>query len=416
MNAFGNTLAALSFISFVLLIPAMSWHCKCKNIPAASLIFWLMFDNLTNFINACIWSGDNFYEVYDGKGYCDVTLKLLSGSSSGKVACISALTMNLYFVLAAKNIALIDNKSKKKLAANIVICWFLPIFVMCTNYLIQVVRYSIFRYKGCANIYVDSVATIMLYSIWPFLWSIVGLIFACLTTFQYFKFRKDVKDILRCTNTGLDIKRFARLLIFSFLVICACFPLATIYFVRDLKNELQPYSFAEIHSEDWGVITFWDFDREGAYTTWITVALSVVTFLLFGIGSDAIEMYKRFFAKLGFNQFSKSLTNNQTFQLSKEYSGLSKSTRYDSNISSSAKSKSTFGEETFVHSPVNLENEQNSPFTLVSKQSDIKFSTEPVDIEKGSTSLEEELGYIDASFNDLSDVGFDYNYQVKQNR
>lgn len=428
MNNFGNTLAALSFISFVLLVPAFAWHCRCKNIPASSLIFWLMFDNLVNFINACIWSGDNFSEVYGGQGYCDVVLKIGSGSSSGKVACISGLAMNLYFVLAAKNVALIDNRSKKKLAANIIICWFQPIFIMATNYIIQVVRYSITRYRGCINVYDESIATIMLYSVWPLVWSVVGLIFAFMTTFQYFKIRNDVKDILRCTNTGLDIKRFARLLIFSFLVICACFPLAVIYFVSDVRNTSMNFSFAAVHSEGWSTITYWDFGTLFTYTSWITIGLSVITFLLFGIGSDALELYKHFLYKIGVILGNNS-GNILSFQLSKECSKLSKSTRFDSNTTStSARSKVTFGSSRFggaTLEPINSnrmvdfqdydelisQNEENlSPFTLTSKQSVVKFETESFDLEKGSTNIEE-LGY-----DDVADTGFGYNYQVKQKK
>ena len=106
---------------------------------------------------------------------------------------------------------------------------------MAVHYIVTGSRYAIVKYQGCSTIYSATYASLLLVSIWTVLWSIVALIFAVLTLITFFRKRKDVKDILLCTNSGLNIKRFARLLIFSFLIVFAMIPLSLYYFVSQAE-------------------------------------------------------------------------------------------------------------------------------------------------------------------------------------
>jgi pheromone a factor receptor len=77
---------------------------------------------------------------------------------------------------------------------------------MCTNYIIQTSRYVIIKYRGCTVTYALSPVSIVLYSMWNIIWAAVAVVFSVLTLVTYFRKRKDVKDILRCTNSGLNLK------------------------------------------------------------------------------------------------------------------------------------------------------------------------------------------------------------------
>ena len=116
---------------------------------------------------------------------------------------------------------------------SLAMCLITPIFIMCTNYIIQTSRYVIIKYRGCTVTYALSPVSIVLYSMWNIIWAAVAVVFSVLTLVTYFRKRKDVKDILRCTNSGLNLKRFARLLIFSVLIVIALVPVAVYYFVTD---------------------------------------------------------------------------------------------------------------------------------------------------------------------------------------
>ncbi|KAI5969142.1 STE3 [Candida margitis] len=294
MNSGAAGTAAFTIIAFFLLIPPLSWHAKSRNIPAILLVTWLMLVNLIGFINTMIWSGDDFDTVYDGQGWCDVTTKIEAASSLGKLCAIACLSMNLYFILCAKNPSFIDNKNWKKVWIDLTICLLTPVLIMIFIYITQARRYAIVRYQGCITVFSSTNATIGLYLVWPLIWSFVALFFATLTLYKYFQKRKDVKDILKCTNSGLNLKRFARLLIFSILIVFVMTPLSIYYFAQKVSFTQYPFHWEEVHSPEWGDIYFADFGFFSVIDRLVNSSISIVAFLLFGLGTDALKMYRSF--------------------------------------------------------------------------------------------------------------------------
>lgn len=304
MDSQGILLSTFSLFAFLLLLPAFIWHCRCKNTPAIFLIFWLLFLDLNSFICAIIWSNENFYENWDGKVYCDIALKLELGSSCGKIAAVSALALNLYMVLCAKNPIFMGAKSKRKLFLDLAICLITPIFVMSTSYVVQASRYVVGRYRGCTNTFYYTYLSLIFYSIWNLIWAVVALVFAALTLIKYFTKKKDVNNILKCTNSGLNFRKFARLLIFSILIIIALVPLAVYNFASDAKYYRGPFIWKEIHTSYWGEIVYYDLGISTCYDRFIDIGLSFIAFIIFGLGSDALTMYKKILGHIGFSHFS----------------------------------------------------------------------------------------------------------------
>lgn len=304
----GQVIAAFSLIAFFLLIPPFFYHCRNKNIPACSLIFWLCYGNLTGFINAIIWSGENFAEVTEAKGYCDVTSRIGTASTSGVLCSIAALIFNLYMIIAAKNHLFLAKGSRRRLCTNLAMCWLTPVMIMGTSYIVQSERYVILRYLGCAAVFSLSYVTLLLVSMWVFIWSAVAFVFALLTVITYLKKRHDISDILRCTNSGLNLRRFARLLIFGLLIMFVMAPYSIVRLVSDIRTYgLSGFSWSEIHNANWNDIYAYDLGFWSRMTSRvIQIVLSVITFLLFGMGTDALDMYRTFFCACGITYFGKA--------------------------------------------------------------------------------------------------------------
>lgn len=292
MNNIGRTFAALSFIAFAILLPPFCWHCKSRNTPAAALIFWLLYSNLNSFIGAIIWSSDDFYLKYDGKGFCDVLSKLNSGSNSGKICAAACIAIHLFLVLKGASHQLINNKSTKKIIMDLSICFATPIFVMSTIFIVETRRIAIVRYTGCSRLYAPDWVSVVIYHIWNLIWSTVAVTFAILTVILYFRKKYDVKDLLKCTNSGLNIKRFARLLIFSLLIIFTLLPISAYLIALDAPNFGGAYEWSLVHGPDWNETAFFDLGATGLYEKYIDIGVSVIAFLLFGLGTDAVSMYK----------------------------------------------------------------------------------------------------------------------------
>ncbi|CAH6719576.1 pheromone a factor receptor [[Candida] jaroonii] len=301
MNAIGNLFTGLSFIGLVILVPPFVWHIKNVNLPAVFLIFWLLFSNLTGFVDAIIWSGDDFYDQYDGRGLCDVTIKLKLGSVTGKLCAVSALSLQLFMILRANNLRFMNNRTKFKIIFDCVFCLTTPVIIMSLSYLVQGARIGVLRYYGCSGIYYSWVYLVIQSSM-MLMWSLVATVLAVLTVYTYFRKKIDVKDILKCTNSGLNLKRFARLLIFSSIIILTLTPLSIYTFVGDVTTEQfrMRYNFHFIHNPLlWNYTYFVEAPLKILYFRWIDIGLSIITFLIFGIGTDAIELYKSILIRCG---------------------------------------------------------------------------------------------------------------------
>lgn len=291
-------LIALSTFAVLLLIPPFIWHIKALNIPLITLICWLLLMNLEIFINAIIWGGEDFTTRFNGVGYCDVMVKLQVGANVGISSSIAGVMFNLYRILKADS-AIPAPRSFKKVATDLSISLLTPVFVMALNYLVQSRRFYILQYTGCQSVTSLSWLTIVLYSMWMVIWSLVGVVFAFLIIITYFKKRKDVSDILKCTNSGLNLVRFAKLLTFCCTLILIMFPLSMYIFTDGISRVENTYDFSLIHSGAiWDLISYLPM-KKPYYISWIYLALAYLVFIFFGLGSDAIEMYLQTLSQIG---------------------------------------------------------------------------------------------------------------------
>lgn len=295
-------MAVCSLIAIILLIFPFVWHIKVsKSIPTLCLIFWLAFENLENCINAFIWSGEDFYTKWDGKVYCDIVTRIYVGSSTGKACALTAISLNLYMILLGNStfVARQGLLARRKNLINCAICLINPIVVMVLEFFVAAQRYGIGRFEGCLPLMAATWVTLIFYSIYPFLWSIASFVFAVMTIGLYIKKRRDVKDLLRCSDSGLNLKKFARLLVYSVLVTIVIVPTSIFMFVMDVHDYFSgAYNWSEIHWEHWGEIFFLEGEYSFMATSWINFGLSIVTFVLFGLGSEAIKMYRDFFYRV----------------------------------------------------------------------------------------------------------------------
>ena len=296
--SYKSTIIGLCSLALISLIPPLAWHTHSRNIPAIILITWLLIMNVTCIVNAAVWSDVDFMNRWDGKGWCDIVIKLQVGANIGISCAVTNITFNLHQILKAENV-LPESNSLKKICIDLLISLFTPVAVMGFSYLLQVFRYGIARYNGCQNLLSPTWITTVLYTMWMLIWSLVGTVYACLVLYVFYKKRKDVRDILHCTNSGLNLTRFARLLTFCFIIILVMFPFSIFTFVQDLKQVSGTYDFKGTHSKEfWDVIIKFD-PGKPVYSVWLYVLMSYVVFFIFGLGTDALNMYSGFLRVIG---------------------------------------------------------------------------------------------------------------------
>ena len=259
--SYQSSIVGLCAIAVLLLLPPLAWHTQTRNTPAVILILWLFLMNITFLVGACIWSAEDFMIRWNGKGWCDIVVKLQVGANVGMPCAVTNIVYNLHTILRA-NTVLPELDSWKKICCDLAITMTTPVIVMVLSYVVQVARFGIVRYNGCQNIMSPTWVTTVLYTMWGLIWSIIGMVYALLVLFIFHQKRKDIRDILYCTNSKLNLARFSRLLILCFLIILIMFPLSLYAVVEDVRSFQSHFSFKETHSSaTWNIIPQFDEGR-----------------------------------------------------------------------------------------------------------------------------------------------------------
>ncbi|QLL30387.1 hypothetical protein HG536_0A02040 [Torulaspora globosa] len=338
-----SNVIGLCTVAFVLLVPPLAWHSQNKNVPAIVLISWLIVMNLSYIVAACVWSGEDFASRWSGKGWCDVVVKLQVGANVGISCAVGNIVNNLHSVLKADSV-LPEAGSWRKIGRDLAVCLVPPVVIMGLSYLVQMYRFGVTRYYGCLNLLSPTWVTTVLYTMWPFVASTVAAVYASMVLYIFYRKRKDVKDILHCTNSKLNLTRFARLLIFCCLIILVMFPLSIYALVEDVKSFNGHYSYKETHSSAlWNVIP--KIDAGGRLlTVWIYVLMSYLVFFIFGLGADALHMYANFLRsiKLGFivDALGRLIEKSKDRKIAKLLGKISSSEYKDEFFSDSSMEKS----------------------------------------------------------------------------
>ncbi|OEJ86627.1 Pheromone a factor receptor [Hanseniaspora osmophila] len=290
---FQPAIVALSSLALLALIPPLIWHTKTKNISALMTIVWLFLYNLKSLVDAAVWSGKGlaFFNSWDGKGWCDIMIKIEVGAYVGVPCCIARIAYELTEIIKAETI-LPDRTQVSYLCKEFAIVTFPPIIAMVLSYFVQLFRFGIFTYSGCQNIFSTSWVMIVVYAVWPFVVSVVALILSTRLLIVFYIKRKDARDILQCTKSGLTLTRFSRFIFFCFLIILIMFPSSLYTFIKTCKKVTGTYSYPKIHENDSWWTIFKLANEKPLLSIWLFHTMSYCAFFIFGTSSDALKMYK----------------------------------------------------------------------------------------------------------------------------
>ena len=338
----------LSLIAIFLDIPPFVWHVKNRNLPAASLVFWILLPLSFDFINALIWPTDDTSKWWCGYGLCDVEVKFLLASTTGLPGSLAGIMRNLALILDTENTVLVQSltQRRKKLVAEILLSFGFPIYMICIHYIVQPTRYYIFAIAGCVTSFDDSWPTVILVWIWPsllcfmaayyssksipspFFWSYSS--FVVLVTVRMLKYRRDFSSILESSNSNLTKSRFKRLFFMSATMVLIVLPVELYTLYRSVSFPLIQYDWKAIHGSSWSEIIMVPTGGKVFYDHWIHIAIAFALFFFFGLGKDAIRMYRRWLSKVGFDAIFPLLREDspasRTINTSARQGGFSSST------------------------------------------------------------------------------------------
>lgn len=352
----GILFIVFSILAFIVLIPPTIYHCINKNIPAISLMIWFAYINLVGIINAIIWSGNNYVNVTKAPGYCDLTVRITSGANLGLLCATTCLIFNLYMVISAKSYKFLNAESSTKKLVNVIMCWLNPVIVMGVSIIAQSGRYAIVKYRGCIAIYNYGIMSIVLSSLWNVLWVFAAVTFATLVIIEYIRKRRDLNDLLKCSNSGLNTRKFARLIIFSMIIIVVLSPVVLVGFYYDLVNASRYKDSVHINDPGWNNIFYINGGARSIVQRLIEIVLSFCAFFLFGLGTEALNMYRNIFTSIGLIK-NKEVIDSPDL----EFQGLRKHSSIKSITDETLGSENWFGPSACERYIISTTREDNLP-------------------------------------------------------
>ncbi|KAF0278000.1 hypothetical protein FOG50_01144 [Hanseniaspora uvarum] len=325
-----GSLQGLSILAIISIIPSFCWHIKTKNISALTLLAWLFLYNLKTFVDATIWSKDiiDLMTGWDGKGWCDVIIYIEVGAYVAVPCCVCRLAYELTTIIKAENI-LPDRSKLTYILKELAICNSLSFLCMLMSYFIQINRYGLTTYNGCQPFLSATWVTILLYSIWPFFVSTLGTFFSFRLLYIFYQKRRDAKDILHCTDSGLTLSRFSRFIFFCMLIILIMFPVSIYNFINTCTKVKGRYSYHKYHKDG----AWWEIPKIGTdrafYSVWIYMAMAYASFFIFGTSTDALNMYLDLLKKLGLKNFIERKQAKMQEKRQKEYNKMLQTACYN---------------------------------------------------------------------------------------
>lgn len=174
-------LPILSFLSIALSISPLILHAKNRNLPATALICWCTALNVFNIINSLVWPNDNISTWWDGKGLCDVELKIMVASYVAVPGCLVGMFRSLAMVMDTSRATRTPSKTLRwrNRAINLLFCVVIPIIAMITHIVWQKSRYLLFSISGCVNNFDESWVSLVLAFIWPPVLCLIAGYYCC---------------------------------------------------------------------------------------------------------------------------------------------------------------------------------------------------------------------------------------------
>ncbi|KAK5201574.1 a-factor receptor [Cryomyces antarcticus] len=177
---------------------------------------------------------------------------------------------------------------------------------MIIHYVVQPSRYYLWGISGCSASVDNSWVFIVLIVIPPLLLSLADAYYSGLVIFRLHRYRLHFSRLLAASNTTKS--RFMRLFIMSQILIFAFVPIQVYIFYLNMQLPLLPYSWNEVHSAAaWAQIVMIPSFGTVLFDRWIRVVCGFLVFVFFGVGADAVLMYKSWLLALGCGRIFPSL-------------------------------------------------------------------------------------------------------------
>jgi pheromone a factor receptor len=140
---------------------------------------------------------------------------------------------------------------------------------------------------------------------------------------RLYKYRCQFNVILNSSASKYTKSRFLRLFVLSLILLVVYLPMNGFVFFENMNHPLLSYSWSAVHGPDWWTIYMVPTGGIVRFDRWICIISGFVIFLFFGLGKDALDMYRCWLVMIGLGRCFPSLEHPRGTQTHYDSSGSS---------------------------------------------------------------------------------------------
>lgn len=121
------------------------------------------------------------------------------------------------------------------------------------------------------------------------------------------KYRKEFAAVLGSTGSNMTKSRFKRLFLMAATLTVIVLPVQFYVLVQNTSYPFIHYNWNSIHQKPWHDIVMVTTQGKVFYDRWVHVAIGFVMFFFFGVGAEALKMYREWLLACGFQKIFPQL-------------------------------------------------------------------------------------------------------------
>ncbi|KAI7933463.1 hypothetical protein MJO29_016841 [Puccinia striiformis f. sp. tritici] len=252
-----NTYLSLSLLCGLLNIPPTILHLSQGHSGPASFGVWAIVLNILAFINGIIWRHDALDRA---PVLCDISSKISEVGPLGLLIANCCIIRYLAMILTPDRCVEEPQQKRHRIMVDYTLSLGFPGLVAAASVVYQVGRYQINNLAGCSSASALVWPTFILSIVWPLVFCGISCCYSCACVYVLYclvQRHRDIKKLVNCAGTPLNVSRFARMGALSVTYFCVATPCA-VYGTLETIAATGPYvpwvSWSTVHNEDNKVI------------------------------------------------------------------------------------------------------------------------------------------------------------------
>lgn len=148
------------------------------------------------------------------------------------------------------------------------------------------------------------------------------------------KHRGVLSNTLSSSGSGLNTRRFLKLFFLSASILIVYLPVTIYFFYLNVDHPFSSYSWSAVHDPaSWKPIPFLTTATEprDQFDGWVAIVMACLLFLLYGMNSEGMEIYKGWLVKCGFAKIFPRLLQSREMPMNRRGSSsrVSWTNRFD---------------------------------------------------------------------------------------